>query len=328
MLTRTHFLPRLFSVFALTLCFAACGAGPASSVPAASSSPAPATPKDVAETVRLFDYDASAPLDVQTVKTEKREGYTWTEITYASPKGGRVPALLLVPEGTGPFAGILLMHGAPGTYERVVPEAEVLVKRGAVILGINAPFSRGARLGRPEEMLHFDERDRDDQIQLTIDLRRGVDLLLARPDVAKDRLAFSGRSYGGAQGGVLAGVEKRIKAYALVVGDGGPVRHFTGGDSLHNPLQYLPPEQAKRWMTIMEPIEAIHGVGRAAPAHLLFQNGRQDELVPAANGRAYQEAGSEPKTVLWYDAGHQLNDQATRDRHVWLAEQVGIAPPR
>ena len=310
---------RLFAL-SLTLLLVSCGAAPA---------PAPAAEAAASgDTARLFDYDASAPLDVQTVKTEKREGYTRHEITYASPKGGRVPALLMVPDGTGPFAGILLMHGAPGTYERVVPEAEVLVERGAVILAINAPFSRGDRLGNPRGMLRFDERDRDDQIQLAVDLRRAVDLLLSRPDVARDRLAYSGQSFGGAQGGLLAGVERRIKAYALVVGDGGLVSHFTGPEAPSDgPLSYLPPEQVKRWLAAMEPIEPIRWVGRAAPAHLLFQNGRRDPLVPPAHGRAYQEAGSEPKTVLWYDAEHRLNEQATRDRHAWLAERIGIRPP-
>ena len=60
---------------------------------------------------------------------------------------------------------------------------------------------------------------------VTSDLRRGVDLLLSRPDVAKDRLGYAGGSYGGAQGGLLSGVETRIKAYVLVVGDGRAVRH-------------------------------------------------------------------------------------------------------
>lgn len=113
------------------------------------------------------------------------------------------------------------MHGAPGTFERMRPEAEALAKLGAVSLAINAPFARAGRPGKV--LLYFDERDRDDQIQLNVDLRRGVDLLLSRPDVAKDRLAYVGRSYGGAQGGLLAGVETRIKAYVLIVGDGGLV---------------------------------------------------------------------------------------------------------
>jgi cephalosporin-C deacetylase-like acetyl esterase len=207
------------------------------------------------------------------------------------------------------------------------PEAETLAKLGAVSLAINAPFSRGKRLDNRREMIYFDPRDRNDQIQLIVDLRRGVDLLLSRPDVDKDRLAYAGRSYGGAQGGLLAGVETRIRAYALVVGDGGLVSHFTRPNDENSPLRHMPQTQARRWLELMEPIEPIHWVGRAAPAHLLFQNGRQDTLVPPSQARAYQEAGSEPKTVLWYDAGHQLNDEATRDRHLWLAERIGIKKP-
>lgn len=43
------------------------------------------------------DYDASAPLDVQVVKTEGRV----IDLSYASPLGGRVPAFLVLPEGEG-----------------------------------------------------------------------------------------------------------------------------------------------------------------------------------------------------------------------------------
>ena len=52
-----------------------------------------------------------------------------------------------------------------------------------------------------------------------------------------------------------------------------------------------------------------------------------DTMVPPADGRAYQEAGSEPKKLLWYDAEHGLNGEAVRDRHAWLAEQIGIRKP-
>lgn len=318
MFLRTARIRRTLALLVLAAALVACGAEHAVSAPSAAR-------EDV---LKLFDYDSKAPLDVQIVSTQKKEGYTVQEITYASPKGGRVPALLTVPDGSGPFAGVLLMHGAPGTFERTRPEAEELARLGAVSLAINAPFARGERLGNQQELIYFDERDRDDKVQLIVDLRRGVDLLLARPDVAKDRLAYIGRSYGGAQGGLLAGIEKRIKAYVLVVGDGGLVSHFTGADDEGSgPLSSMPPEQAKRWLEAMEPTEPIRWVGQAAPAHLLFQNGRQDTTVPEADGRAFQEAGSEPKKVLWYDAGHQLNDQATRDRHLWLAEQIGITPP-
>lgn len=279
-----------------------------------------------AETLRLFDYDAKAPLDVQVVSTEKKGTVTVQEITYASPRGGRVPATLMVPDGPGPFAGILLMHGMPGTRAGMLPEAEVLAKRGAVTLAIDAPVSRSGN-SDPRGMIHFTEQDRDQQIQLIVDWRRGVDLLLSRKDVDSKRLAYLGISYGGAMGGLLAGVEKRVKAYALVVGDGGLVSHFTGADDGPGPLSRLPAGGRERWLAAMEPIEPLRFVGRAAPAHLLFQNGRQDQLVPPADAEVYQKAGSEPKKILWYDAGHALNAQAIRDRHLWLAQEVGIAKP-
>jgi dienelactone hydrolase len=262
-------------------------------------------------------------LDPQVVSSEKRQGYTLQQLTYASPKGGRVPAFLSIPDGRGPFPGVLLLHGMPGSAQGMLPEAERLARLGAISLAISAPFARSHRIG-VQRGLNFDERDRDEQIQLIIDLRRGVDLLLSRSDVAKDRLGYVGISYGGAQGGLLAGVETRIKAYALVVGDGGLVNHFTGPDDRNGYLKSLPPERVKRWLATMEPIEPTRWVGRAAPAHLLFQNGRSDTMVPPADGRAYQEAGSEPKKLLWYDAEHGLNGEAVRDRHTWLAEQIGI----
>ncbi len=305
------------TVLRRTLCclaLAACGAGTAVSSPATASD----------KLLKLFAYDPATPLDAQAGSSEKRQGYTLQQLTYASPKGGRVPAFLSIPDGRGPFPGVLLLHGMGGSAQSMLPEAERLARLGAISLAITAPHARSHRIG-VQRGLNFNERDRDEQIQLIVDLRRGVDLLLSRPDVAKDRLGYVGISYGGAQGGLLAGVETRIKAYALVVGNGGMVTHFTGSNERNGRyLKSLPPERVKRWLAAMEPIEPLRWVGRAAPAHLLFQNGRSDTMVPAADGRAYQKAGSEPKKLLWYDAEHGLNGEAVRDRYTWLAEQIGI----
>ena len=295
---------------------------PSSADQAARTALLPAPPTPAPEVLRLFDYDARAPIGLQTVSTEKQGTLTVQEITYASPKGGRVTATLIVPDGPGPFAGILLMHGLPGHRDIVFAEAETLAKRGAVTLSIDAPFARPDYQGSP---VQFTPQDVDRQVQLIVDWRRGVDLLASRADVDPKRLAYVGLSYGGAMGGLLAGVEKRIKAYVLVVGDGGLVTHFRGVPRMHS----LPGSKStqEQWFAAMEPIEPIRFVGRAAPAHLLFQNGRRDALVSVEHAKAYQDAGSEPKTVQWYDADHFLDEQAIHDRHLWLAEQIGIAKP-
>ena len=60
---------------------------------------------------KVFDYDASRPLNVKMGKTEEVEMIQVTEISYDSPKIGRVPGYLVVPPGKGPFGGILYSSG-------------------------------------------------------------------------------------------------------------------------------------------------------------------------------------------------------------------------
>lgn len=59
-----------------------------------------------AELLRHFDYDQKAPLEVQEVGVEHRGEVAIHDLSYGSPKGGRVPAYLVVPGGKGPFAAV------------------------------------------------------------------------------------------------------------------------------------------------------------------------------------------------------------------------------
>ena len=270
----------------------------------------------------LFAYDAQAPLDIQEAGSKQEEGVTITDLTYASPMGGRVPATLVVPDGTGPFAGILYQHGMPSTRQPLIPGAVFYARLGAVVILIDAPFNRPEH--NNAEPTTFTEQDRREQIQLIVDLRRAIDLLLSHQDVDPQRLAYIGMSYGGAMGGLLAGVEDRLGAYVLQVGDGGLVTHSTGPEDMDWWLT-KPEEVRRQWVTWMWPIEPINYVGCANPAKLLFQNGTLDKLVPPADALRYQNAGSEPKTILWYEAGHGLEAAAARDQAEWLGRTIGIA---
>lgn len=279
-----------------------------------------------AEILQLFDYDPLSPLDMEVVSETELSGYTNYELTYASPKGGRVPATLLVPtELPGPFAGVILMHGLPGDRTNNALFARGLTATGAVVLMIDAPFARPENRRRVGWPLTFSEVDRLEQIQLMVDLRRGVDLLSAREDVDPERLAYIGYSYGAAMGGLLAGIEPRIKAFGLMVGDGGLVSHFTTTDgTLSGELNSLSAEERQSWLAFMEPIEPIRFIGRAAPASLFFQNALQDEAVAQDDALAYQAAGSAPKQVEWYQSGHFLPDEAFRRMVDWLGGEIGI----
>jgi hypothetical protein len=278
-----------------------------------------------AENLHLFDYDQQAPLHTREVASWRDGAATVSDITYDSPKGGRVPATLIVPDGAGPFAGLLVQHGMPSTRWNSFPLGRAYANLGAVVLLIDAPFARPENAGR--EPVTLTDRDREEQIQLIVDLRRAVDLLVTRPDVDPDRLAYIGISYGAAMGGLLAGVEDRLQAYVLQVGDGGLVEHLAGPGDQDGQLSQLSPDEQEHWIAEMWPIEPIHYVGHAAPAALLYQNGTQDGMVPPSDAVRYQKAGSEPKTIIWYESGHLLPPDSMLDQARWLRQHMALEVP-
>jgi dienelactone hydrolase len=274
------------------------------------------------ELVHLYDYDSPPPLALQEAGVEKRDGVEVHDISYASPKGGRVAGYLVVPPGRGPFAGMLLMHGAGGSRKAMLAPAIMYARMGAVCLAIDAALS-GDRAIPGEQFLDYrkPERTRDAFIQTVIDTRRGVDLLVARSDVDPRRLGFAGGSFGAFIGGILSGVEKRVRAYALASAPAS-INDATVA-TVVNARQTLPKEQLERSFAIVDAVAAVHYASHAAPAALLFQSGYKDAGVPRESAERLQKAASEPKTIQWYDAGHALNGQAVEDRVRWLREQLG-----
>jgi dienelactone hydrolase len=163
--------------------------------------------------VRRFDYDRSAPLDVREAGVQDRGGIEVRDISYASPKGGRVPAYLVVPAGKGPFPAAIWGHwywenSPQRNRTEFLDEAVVLAKSGLLSLLYDGPI---ARPGHVVDTTSLSEQRADDRIQTILDVRRGADLLLARADVDPARLAFVGHSYNATTGGYLSGIDQRSR---------------------------------------------------------------------------------------------------------------------
>ena len=268
----------------------------------------------------MFDYVAESPLDYEEHSCEMQNGVNVCEISYASPRGGRVSALLLIPNNKPPLAGILFMHPSGTDRYAFLREASIFSQAGCVALLIDAPYAR--QPVRP--VFSFTERDRDDLIQATVDLRRGVDLLLERTDVDADRMGAIGFSYGSSVVAMLAGVEARIKAYILWASSS----NLT--DFLRGQAKSLPPDKLGAFLEAMQVIDPIHHVRLAAPSSLLFQNGLHDKNAPEKDVKALFETAREPKQMAWYDAGHHLDGKACQDRYLWMREQLklDLLPPQ
>jgi dienelactone hydrolase len=275
-----------------------------------------------------FDYDQSAPLDVQEKSTAKRGDVSVLDITYASPKGGRVPAYLVVPDGKGPFAAVIWGHWYWGNSparnrSEFLDEAVALGATGVVSLLTDGPI---ARPGHVEDKDPLSERQAAELIQQIIDMRRGVDLLLARKDVDPQRIAYVGHSYNATVGAFLSGIEKRFKAFVLMAGGLSDEvdmksKEYQGFRQKIGPEKFDAFEAKYRWL------DPGKFVSHASPAFVFLQYGTKDlPFLTPERAREYARVVSEPKKFQLYEAPHALNAEARRDRLTFLAEQLKLKP--
>lgn len=285
----------------------------------------PAQPPAKAAPLTLFDYDRRAALDVRRSPVATSDSaFEQFAISYASPDGGVVSGMMLRPRAAvRPRAGVVVLHGLPGTAERALQsQGPALARAGAVVLAIDAPWVR--RGGRPD----FTPRDSVEQVQLIRDLRRAVDVLIAYEQVDSTHVGFIGGSYGGAMGTLFVAAEPRLAAAVLFVADGGLVSHSMGADGAPlGPLVGLSEEARARWLRAMLPIEPVRFASYITRTPLLLQNGRQDEFVPPEAASALHAAITSPKTVEWYESGHGLPRAALDSRVRWLSSKLGLATP-
>jgi len=57
---------------------------------------------------------------------------------------------------------------------------------------------------------------------------------------------------------------------------------------------------------------------------VLLQFADKDFYVPHDHAEALYAAVRGPKQILWYQAGHGLNDQASQDRQKWLRRELNL----
>jgi dienelactone hydrolase len=279
-----------------------------------------------ADQAHPFTYDDKAPLDFRDHGQEAVEGASVHDVSYASPKGGRVPGYLVVPSGTGPFAGVVFVHWGQGNRTEFLSEAVGLAKSGVVSLMIDAPYHR------PEaESFNFvtrPDKEREEYIQLVVDARRAVDVLISRPDVDKARLGYVGHSLGATWGGPFAAVEKRVKAFVLM-GGLPRITDVLGDEPFAKLMQKsYSREQLEGYVKILAPIDPEHFVGGAEPESILFQFAKHDRFISEKAANDYVKAAGKPQQVRWYFTSHEFNDpQSPIDRREWLARKLGFKAP-
>jgi thiol-disulfide isomerase/thioredoxin/dienelactone hydrolase len=283
--------------------------------PAATPQSAPA-----ADLERLLAYDAAAPLNLKVVGTERRDGAVVEDVTFDGA-GETIQAYLVRPEaGSGPFAGVLFVHwfeppNPTSNRTQFLEEARALARRGTVSLLVSTFWSDPARYKARRWQTDF-----DNSVAQAKHLRRALDLLVSRPGVDASRVAYVGHDYGAMFGALIAGVETRPKAYALIAGTSRFPDWYLFGSSTGVPAG----EDLARFREQLSRIDPVTALGRARGSFFL-QFGEDDKYTPRDNFLAFYAAAPAPKRIATYASGHAMTADIIRhDRTAWLAEQLKL----
>ena len=258
---------------------------------------------------------------------------TVRQLTYAQLDGTRNAATIVEPfdsasglaQGgpgtplTQPRPAILFLHwyGPPAPSSnrtQYLPEAVELAEAGVVSLLVDTPWSRERWFGQRDS-----SKDYEFTVQMTRDVRRALDVLLAQPHVDKTRVAVVGHDFGAMWGALAVAADPRVTHFAYAAG----TRSFTDW-YLYTPKREGADKEA--FIAKLAPLDPIAFLPKIAPRPILLQFGTKDHHVSNEHAAAMAEAAKAPKTVKTYEgAEHELTFQARLDRIAWLKEQFKIA---
>ena len=184
--------------------------------------------------------DRDLDLDYRETGSIRMDGYAIKNIYYQSRKDFYVTGNLYIPDGEGPFPGVLSMHGhwAQGRLaERVQSRGHTLAKNGYVCLAVDSFGSgeRGTTHGQYEyhggmlgaSLMNLGETLMGIQL---VDNMRAIDLLCSLDFVRPDKIGATGASGGGNQTMWLAAMDDRVAA-SVPVASAGTFESYIGGSN-------------------------------------------------------------------------------------------------
>ena len=259
-------------------------------------------------------YNQRTPLDARVLSTSVHGSIRVSEISYRSSDGTRVPALLATPIGAS-SRGCLMYQGGIGVTKEQSPS----IWEGAAALGLSTftidPRATGARggYGALRQVIRSPMAMATVIHDSVVDLRRGIDFLQTRPE-CNHNIGYLGTSFGGVLGAILAGQDVRIKA-VILTSIGATWKqallssNLAARSAAPPPFELLPridqsPTKLASAVRVLSPYDPAAWVGKIAPRPLLLINGRNDPAVAPVDALDLADAAAEPKSVLYFDGGH------------------------
>ncbi len=266
---------------------------------------------------QMRDYQKFESKDLRVLVSRTQDELVRQLLVIQTPFGYRRVAEMYRPEGVGSFPAILYVHwyeseSINSHRSQFEEEAKELAQSGAICISIETLWS-----DRDFFLKRTQAEDAQNSVEEVVNIRRAMDLLLSQPNVDAKRFAYVGHDFGGMYGVLAGSLDQRPSHYVVMAAT----------PRFPDWYLYLPKVEGQARETFirqMAEIDPIVHVPNLSPAEVFFQFATDDFHVPKDRAQEFFAAAKDPKEMKWYEAGHGLNDDATRDRKAWLKEKLGL----
>jgi hypothetical protein len=252
-----------------------------------------------------------------------------SEVTLRSSSGLEVEIALRIPEKPLPHRPLLVLLGGQETGRaaaEIIPETH-----GVVVAALSYPFGTvphrdGLKLALALGRIQQGILDTPPAVLLALDY------LLARPDLAPERVELAGISFGAYLAAVPAALDQRIERVWLIHGSGDPAGVLEAGLRKRIPIAPVRQGVASLLATTASAhhLSPEHWVARIAPRPLVVVNAAEDTALPREAVQVLHQALVPPYEVLWTpgDHVHPKRPETIQAITGLLFERIGAESPQ
>ncbi len=228
-------------------------------------------------------------------------------VVTAVPENNTVHAEYYLPEGKGPFPGVIVLDITGGDQSLSRTISMCLAQRRIACLFVQmAHYGPRRPKGSRQRLLTPNVQETLANVRQTVlDLRRAAAWMATRPELDARRLGILGTSLGSFMAALAGEMEPRLGRVGLMLGGGGLVEAYWDHPRAKTFFQTFALLGGKKEtiQALIAPADPITCAANLKERRLLMIAASKDEIVPPRAAEQLWKASGEQK-IVWYPTTH------------------------